>query len=116
MGPARGAAVAGVLLAILGGLAAAVTQDTHSVCSSSVGALGQVASHRVTVGCFWVGGVWLLGLVAVGIGAVLLGAAAIIAATRNRSGTPAGWYADPWAPGHERWWDGSAWTPHQRPR
>ncbi|WP_415948717.1 DUF2510 domain-containing protein [Streptomyces sp. KLOTTS4A1] len=28
--------------------------------------------------------------------------------------TPAGWYQDPEAPSHERWWDGTAWTPHSR--
>ncbi|SDJ91423.1 DUF2510 domain-containing protein [Streptomyces indicus] len=28
--------------------------------------------------------------------------------------TPAGWYQDPEAPSHERWWDGTAWTPHLR--
>ncbi|MFI6939875.1 DUF2510 domain-containing protein [Streptomyces sp. NPDC050418] len=28
--------------------------------------------------------------------------------------TPAGWYQDPEAPSHERWWDGTAWTPHTR--
>lgn len=26
--------------------------------------------------------------------------------------TPAGWYADPWAPASLRYWDGSAWTEH----
>lgn len=29
--------------------------------------------------------------------------------------TPPGWYADTAAPGHERWWDGTAWTAHTRP-
>ena len=28
------------------------------------------------------------------------------------SGTPAGWYADPWRVAAWRWWDGSTWTPH----
>jgi hypothetical protein len=28
---------------------------------------------------------------------------------------PAGWYADPWAPGAMRWWDGSAWSEHLAP-
>jgi len=27
---------------------------------------------------------------------------------------PAGWYADPWYAGQQRYWDGSAWTPHTR--
>ncbi len=26
--------------------------------------------------------------------------------------TPPGWYADPWRPGGQRWWDGSDWTGH----
>lgn len=30
------------------------------------------------------------------------------------SGQPAGWYADPSQQGALRWWDGSAWTEHQR--
>ena len=25
---------------------------------------------------------------------------------------PAGWYADPWYSGQQRYWDGRAWTPH----
>ncbi|RFU86418.1 DUF2510 domain-containing protein [Streptomyces triticagri] len=28
--------------------------------------------------------------------------------------TPPGWYPDPSGPSLERWWDGSAWTPHTR--
>ncbi len=28
------------------------------------------------------------------------------------TGTPAGWYADPWRVSAWRWWDGTAWTPH----
>ncbi|MET8568331.1 DUF2510 domain-containing protein [Streptomyces sp. NPDC004783] len=27
---------------------------------------------------------------------------------------PPGWYRDPSAPHHERWWDGTAWTEHRR--
>ena len=27
--------------------------------------------------------------------------------------TPAGWYADPEHAGHQRYWDGSAWTEHR---
>jgi len=27
---------------------------------------------------------------------------------------PAGWYADPWFAGQQRYWDGAAWTPHTR--
>lgn len=29
--------------------------------------------------------------------------------------TPAGWYPDPTSAGIERYWDGSAWTEHERP-
>ena len=32
--------------------------------------------------------------------------------TDSTQAWPAGWYADPWFPGQQRWWDGSAWTPH----
>lgn len=28
------------------------------------------------------------------------------------TGTPAGWYADPWQVAAWRWWDGASWTPH----
>jgi len=28
---------------------------------------------------------------------------------------PAGWYADPWYSGQQRYWDGAAWTPHVQP-
>jgi hypothetical protein len=28
---------------------------------------------------------------------------------------PAGWYADPWQPGHFRWFDGGQWTAHAAP-
>lgn len=27
----------------------------------------------------------------------------------------AGWYADPWQPGHLRWWDGTTWAPATQP-
>lgn len=29
--------------------------------------------------------------------------------------TPSGWYPDPEYPGHERWWDGTAWSDARRP-
>jgi hypothetical protein len=29
--------------------------------------------------------------------------------------TQPGWYADPWAPTAQRWWDGQAWTGHTAP-
>lgn len=32
------------------------------------------------------------------------------------SGPAAGWYDDPQQPGHLRYWDGSAWTSHTRPK
>lgn len=28
-------------------------------------------------------------------------------------GNPPGWYQDPWQPNMQRYWDGTAWTPHQ---
>jgi membrane protease YdiL (CAAX protease family) len=28
---------------------------------------------------------------------------------------PPSWYPDPWYPGQQRWWDGSAWTAHVTP-
>jgi transglutaminase-like putative cysteine protease len=31
--------------------------------------------------------------------------------TYSRGGTPAGWYADPWNPAGQRYWNGSEWTP-----
>ena len=33
----------------------------------------------------------------------------------DSTSTPAGWYADPDQPGHERYWDGSQWTEHSQP-
>jgi len=32
--------------------------------------------------------------------------------SNTTQGWPAGWYADPWFAGQQRWWDGAAWTPH----
>jgi len=31
--------------------------------------------------------------------------------TESHGGTPAGWYADPWNPTGQRYWNGSEWTP-----
>lgn len=33
----------------------------------------------------------------------------------DRPGPEPGWYDDPHAPGHQRWWDGAAWGPQTRP-
>jgi hypothetical protein len=32
----------------------------------------------------------------------------------DAGGPPAGWYADPEAPGHQRYWDGVRWTEHRQ--
>lgn len=55
--------------------------------------------------------IWVLAAIAAVIAAVVITSRSgrerpvTVAATR-----PAGWYADPWASGQQRWWDGQTWT------
>lgn len=74
-------------------------------------------SGRTTDGSLPAGGVGLGGLIWVLAALVAVIAAVAITARAGRARTatatvarPAGWYADPWGIGHQRWWDGRTWT------
>lgn len=111
--------LAGIILAVLGGMGIATEANNHAVCDSTLGQLAQI-DQNIRDSCTTDNALFYLGIVALVLGAVLL----VVGSTRlSRPSRPAaarqgpipaqpgpGWYPSPGRPGYVRWWNGIGWT------
>ncbi len=119
--PRRGSGLflAGIILAVLGGIGVGTEANNHAVCDSAFGQLAQFDQH-IRASCSTDNALFDLGIVALVAGAVILvvgsfqlsrPARADSSRRRPGPGDPGpGWYPSPGHLGYVRWWDGVAWT------
>jgi hypothetical protein len=100
----------GIAMLVVGGGAAALESNNHSVCESGLGQLGQAISQSAQQQCTVDNLIFYGGLILAVIGGIVL-LAALITGTLG-GGQPQtmapGWYPD--SEGTMRWWDGGQWT------
>lgn len=111
--------VAGILLAVLGGIGISAEANNHAVCDSTLGQLAQF-DQNIRDSCSTDNALFYLGIVVLVAGSVLLVVGSIRLSRPPRPaparqgpfpGQPGpGWYPSPGRPGYVRWWDGVRWT------
>lgn len=111
--------LAGVILAVLGGMGIATEANNHAACDSTLGQLAQF-DQNIRDSCSTDNALFYLGIVVLVGGALLLvvGSFQLSRSPRPRParqgpspGQPGpGWYPSPGRLGYVRWWDGVGWT------
>lgn len=91
---------------VIGGGAAALESNNHSVCASGLGQLSQALSQSAQQQCTIDNLIFYGGIILAVVGGIVLLAALIVSAVRGQpQSLPPGWYPDD--RGTMRWWGGA---------